>query len=115
MTIGERVKKRRIELGLSVDKLAEQLNINRATIYRYESNHIENMPTTILEPLAAALKTTPSYLMGWTDKQEVKPNCNWIILNEKETNLIENFRNLTPEMQDFILETIKNLTSAQKK
>ena len=66
MTIGERIKNRRIELGFSVDKLADLLGKNRATIYRYENGEIRDMPTPILEPLAKALKTTPADLMGWS-------------------------------------------------
>lgn len=65
MTIGERIKERRKELGLTVDELAEKLGKNRATIYRYESNEIEKLPTTVLEPLANALGVSPGYLMGW--------------------------------------------------
>lgn len=65
MTIGERIKQRRIELGLSVDDIAARLGKNRATIYRYENSDIENLPTTILEPLAKILDTTPAYLIGW--------------------------------------------------
>jgi DNA-binding XRE family transcriptional regulator len=45
MTIGERIRKRRTELGLSVDYIAAKLNKNRATIYRYESDEIENLAT----------------------------------------------------------------------
>lgn len=67
MTIGERVKHRRLELGLSAEDVAEALGKNRATVYRYESNDIEKLPTTVLEPLAMVLRTTPAYLMGWTD------------------------------------------------
>lgn len=67
MEIGERIKQRRLELNLTVDELAKRLGKNRATIYRYESNDIENFPTTILEPLAKALNTTPAYLMGWEE------------------------------------------------
>lgn len=70
MTVGERIKQRRIELGLSVDELAEALQKNRATIYRYESNDIEKLPTTVLEPLAKVLRVTPAYLMGWDDTQK---------------------------------------------
>lgn len=65
MTIGERVKARRLELGLSVDEVANALGKNRATIYRYESNEIEKLPTTVLEPLANVLGVSPGYLMGW--------------------------------------------------
>lgn len=70
MTIGKRIKNRRKELGLSVDEVAERLGKNRATIYRYENDDIENLPITVLKPLAAILKTTPSYLIGWDDTVE---------------------------------------------
>lgn len=68
MTIGERIKARRKELGLTVDEVADLLGKNRATVYRYESSEIEKLPITILEPLAKALKTTPAYFMGWEDE-----------------------------------------------
>ncbi len=65
MTIGARIKQRRVELGLTADVLAERIGKSRATIYRYENGDIEDMPTTILEPLAEALHTSPAFLMGW--------------------------------------------------
>ena len=65
MTIGERIKARRLEIGLSVDQVSEKIGKNRATVYRYESNDIEKFPLDILFPLAEALQTTPAYLMGW--------------------------------------------------
>lgn len=67
MTIGERIKNRRMQLGMSVDDLAAELGKNRATVYRYENDEIKEMPTTVLEPLAKILKTTPADLMGWSD------------------------------------------------
>lgn len=71
MNVGMRIKKRRKEIGLSVDELAKRLGKNRATIYRYESSEIENMPLDIIEPLAEVLKVSPAYLMGW--EKEDKP------------------------------------------
>lgn len=66
-TIGERIHKRRLELGLSVDDLAAVLGKNRATVYRYENSSISNLPSGVLEPLARALQTTPEALMGWSE------------------------------------------------
>ncbi len=63
VTIGDRIKQRRMELGYSVDQLAEMIGKNRATIYRYENNSIESLPANILPPLAKALKTTHVELM----------------------------------------------------
>jgi len=70
MTIGEKIKMLRTELHLSVEEVAERLKKNRATVYRYESNEIENLPASILVPLAKILKTTPEYLMGWTESKQ---------------------------------------------
>lgn len=64
MTLGDRIRLKRNELGLSVDDIAKQLGISRATVYRYESSFIENMGVDKLAPLAEILKTTPFYLLG---------------------------------------------------
>lgn len=71
MTIGDRIKQRRLELGLSADDLGKRINKNRATIYRYESNDIENLPTTVIPLLAKALETTPAYIMGWMRDEKI--------------------------------------------
>lgn len=65
MSVGARIKQRRLELGLSAEQLGKKINKNRATVYRYESNDIENLPTNVIQELAVALETTPAYLMGW--------------------------------------------------
>ena len=71
MTTGERIKSRRTELGMTVEELAGKLKKNRATVYRYESDAIENMSVTVLQPIAEALDTTPAWLMGWDTEQSV--------------------------------------------
>lgn len=68
MNVGEKIKIRRKELGLSADQLAEKLGKDRSTIYRYESKEIEKLPIDIIEPLADALLVSPQYLMGWVAK-----------------------------------------------
>lgn len=67
MNIGERIKRRRENLDMSVDVLAKKVGKSRATIYRYENGFIEKLPTDVLIPFAEALQTTPEYLMGWTN------------------------------------------------
>ena len=65
MNVGEIIKKRRKELGLSAEEVANELNVDRSTVYRYESQDIEKLPTTILEKLAVVLNVSPAILMGW--------------------------------------------------
>ena len=67
MTVGQRIRARRLELELTVDEVAEAIGKNRATVYRYESGEIEGMPIAVLEELAKALQTTPGDLLSASD------------------------------------------------
>ena len=67
MTIADRIRNRRLELGLSVDDLANRLQKNRATVYRYESNYIKSYSPDVMESLAKALETTPAYFYGYEE------------------------------------------------
>lgn len=73
MSVGERIKQRRLELGFSADYVAKRLEKNRATVYRYESDEIENMSLDIIAKLAEILSVDPAFLMGWSN---VKENLN---------------------------------------
>lgn len=66
MTTGERMKKRRKEIGLSAEAVADRLGVSPATIYRYENGDIDKVPGERLAPIAAILQTTPAHLMGWS-------------------------------------------------
>ena len=109
MRIGERIKQRRKELGLSADKLGEMLGKNRATIFRYENGEIENLPLDILEPIAKALGTTPAYLLGWEEETKKNDIHADIILRMRTDSLfmsaVETLYNLDREK----LETINQM------
>lgn len=70
MTIGERIRARRKEIGMSADELGKRLGKDRSTVFRYEKGDIEKVPIDILEPIAEALNTTPAALMGWEEVQK---------------------------------------------
>lgn len=63
MTIGEYIRLKRKEAGLSAEELGKKIGKNRATIYRYENNSIEKLPANVLVPLANALSITPGELI----------------------------------------------------
>jgi transcriptional regulator with XRE-family HTH domain len=74
MTIGDRIKRLRKELGLSADELGKIIGKDRSTIYRYERGDIEYATVDVIPRLAKALQTTPQYLLGWDEK----PAFSWI-------------------------------------
>ena len=69
LNVNEKIKQRRIQLGLNVGEIAEKLGISRATLYRYESHEIEKLPISIIEPLAEILRVSPTELMGWDSSE----------------------------------------------
>ncbi len=115
MNVGQRIKQRRKELNLGVEDIAKKLNKNKATIYRYESNEIENLPITILEPLSEILETTPSYLMGWDEidkSNEKKSNyvlgrIDTLLKHFLDTGIIEDIDNMDKNTEEMILSLIK--------
>ena len=71
MTLGEKVKLKREELGLSQEELAEKMNYkSKTSIHKIEVG-ITDLPLSKVKELAAVLNTTPAYLMGWEDTMSV--------------------------------------------
>lgn len=106
MSIGNRIKQRRTELGLSMEQLGAKLGKCRSTICRYENGEIESLPLDILHPLADALKTTPAWLMGWEDAEE--PETTNEVQDETYIALVRRYSKLTPAQKavvDHLMES----------
>lgn len=67
MTVGERIKEARIQLGLSQVEFADKINVSKQTLYKYENNIITNIPSDKIEAAATLSGVSPAYLMGWED------------------------------------------------
>ena len=67
MEFKDLIKKRRLDLGLTMEELGKKIGVSKATIQRYESGEIKNVRRDKIAKLANALDTTPAYLMGWED------------------------------------------------
>lgn len=71
MNIGERIRNRREELGLTQEELAKKLGYkSRSSVNKVEtSRELSNKKVRLY---AGALDTTPAYLMGWTSEEKDK-------------------------------------------
>lgn len=67
MTIGSRLKSRRLALDMTLEDVSKIVGVTRATIQKYENGIIGNIPSDKIELLAKALLTSPAYIMGWED------------------------------------------------
>ena len=62
--VGERIKKRRKVLRLSVDDICSRIGVSRATWYRYENGDIEKISAQKMSLIAKVLQTSASELLG---------------------------------------------------
>lgn len=97
MTVGEKIRNRRMEIGMKASALAEKLGVSRATIYRYEGNGVDNLPAEFIIPLAEALRTTPQWLLDCPDAEK---NLN----DDKTEKLLKCINLLSDDSIDKILE-----------
>lgn len=58
--------------GLTLEQIAQQVGVGRSTVRKWETGLISNMRRDKIAKLAAALHTTPGYLMGWEDDPSTK-------------------------------------------
>ena len=65
MTVGERLKQLREQLGMSQVDFATKINVSKQTLYKYENNIITNIPSDKIESAARICNVSPAYIMGW--------------------------------------------------
>ena len=69
MTIGEIIKKLRIEAGYTQDELAKLIGYkSRATINKIETGEREATQSMVVK-FAQVFNTTPSVIMGWEERE----------------------------------------------
>ena len=97
MTIGDRIKKRREELGMTQEELAKKLGYaSRSSVNKVEkSRELSNKKVKLYSD---ALKCTPGYLMGWEAN---------LAVNTDKKNIIE-----TKSQKKFIRKKPKAIISA---
>ena len=78
MTIGERIKIRREELGMSQEELATRIGYkSRSSINKIELGHL-NLRQVKIKAIADALRTTPEFIMGWNEHEQLLDRVNEI-------------------------------------
>lgn len=73
MDLGDRLKKRRLDLGLTLEDIGEAVGVTKSTVMKWENGLIENMRTDKVALLARALKVSPLWVMGLEENENVMP------------------------------------------
>ena len=105
--IYENIRKRRLELGMTQLELARLTGYeNRSSIARIERGD-HDLPQSKIAEIARALKTTPSYLMGWEDEEVAT-------LTAMQEEAMTKFLLLSYEHQLVVSNIINTLTEQEK-
>lgn len=81
MSLGTKITKLRENNKMTKRELANKLNLHESSISKYEKDLVD-LPISKIKDLAKVLKTTPSYLMGWTDSPIDNPAPNTFTLSD---------------------------------
>ena len=74
MTVGEKIRQRRMELNMSQDELAKKAGYkSRSSINKIELSR--DLPLDKIQKVARALDCSPYYLAGWEEKEEIIKNA----------------------------------------
>lgn len=64
------LKERRLQLSLTLKEVATKVGVSEATVSRWEGGQIANMKRQYIAAYAAALQTTPGFIMTGKEEQE---------------------------------------------
>ena len=65
--LGKRISERRAEMDLTLQAVADKVQVQNSTIYRYEKGEIVKPKVPVIEAIASALDVTPGYLINKPD------------------------------------------------
>lgn len=112
MNVGDRIKKRRLELGLTQEELAKKAGYkSRSSINKIELSR--DLPLPKVQEVARILDCSPSYLLGWEDKTNIIETAKTdVMLSNMEDKLKQyalKLAKLPKEKQDLVLKMIDEL------
>ena len=124
MTMGDIIRIKRNELGLSQEELGEKLDpkVNRAAVNKWETGLVENIKRSHIGQLSKIFEITPTELMCFDykfDVVKISEEVKTIELVEKDygkdvTKMIELFQELNEEGKKKVLNDLSDLTDIPK-
>jgi transcriptional regulator with XRE-family HTH domain len=90
--IGERIKRRRKELGMSQEKLSEMLDVTYQQVQRYE-NGTNQLNTEKLQIVASVLNVPVSYFFEEREGRVAEPSAQYV--SNDEERFLRHFRKVS--------------------
>ena len=115
MKIGEKIKARRIELGWSLQELADRMGYaNKSSVARIEAGAIDPPQSKVVK-FAEALHTSVAYLMDWEETQKKNDVLSDIVLKMNEDSELLEIVHALSELGFEQREAVKSVLNAFSK
>lgn len=112
MKIGERIKRRRVELEWSQRDLAEKMGYNHSTITRIETGKIDISQSRVVQ-FSEVLGVSIAYLMGWEEIESKNDLIAEVVLKMRTDStfmsIVESLYNLDKDKLETINQMLNTL------
>lgn len=104
MNFAQRLKELRKENKMTLEEVAESIGLTRATIQRYESGKITNVPLETYDKLAALFNVCRPYLLGWSDDR--RKTMSEVSILSDNTMFLQAYSAMTEEERKFLSDIL---------
>ena len=102
MTVGEKIRKRRLELNMTMDDLGKAIGVQRSAVNKYEKDQIDMKASTIAA-IAKVLMVSPLYLLDDDDDSDTSM-LEALHQNPRLGLLFDRSRKMSSEDVEFMLQ-----------
>ena len=107
MTVGEKIKTLRKQLGLTQTELGEQLGVQKNAVSKWETGRVDDIPGSKIRSMAALFGVSPSYLIDDEEESVCFDDFTYAMYNEA--------KDLPEEKKQMLLQMAKFMRSELNK
>jgi transcriptional regulator with XRE-family HTH domain len=109
MEIGQKIKKARLERGLTQQDLGDIVGVQKSAIAKYENGRVVNIKRSTLQKIAKALNIRPSELIFTESPRDTADLHVRIITDMELMDVIKDYYLLSEDNQRMVRDLIRSL------
>jgi transcriptional regulator with XRE-family HTH domain len=110
LEIGQKIKRARLERGLTQQELGDIVGVQKSAIAKYENGRVVNIKRSTLQKITKALDMRPSELL-FDDSPKDAANLHVRIVTDFELmDTIKQYYSLSEDDQKMVREIVRSLT-----
>lgn len=109
MEIGQKIRKARLEKGMTQQELGDMVGVQKSAIAKYECGRVVNIKRSTLQKIAKALNIRPSELIFTESPRDAADLHVRIITDLELMDAIKDYYVLSEENQRMVRELIRSL------